>query len=228
MPLVGDHWYEYYGGRLIYISELNDYVFDQRPLETTIPESFATCPPAGWGRSFDVITRIFDLRLRFVYGDAQRPVDPAYTFTAPSLALPDQFTISGQGAIFEAKRLARSTYDIVAKWPDANGVEVGRRTVDISRSNVGTVEGTVVLALRDVSFTVVDRQGRPLSGARVSVSPNLMRADDVQLRPDQIFTLLRIPDGRTYDFTVEWTSHSEQQQRQSSARHQQAYRQGEA
>jgi hypothetical protein len=173
---------------------------------TRVLTDMASCPPAGWGRSFDVITRIFDLRLRFVYGDAQRPVDPAYTFTAPSLALPDQFTIGGQGAIFEAKRLARSTYDIVAKWPDANGVEVGRRTVDISTSNVGTVEGTVVLALRDVSFTVVDRQGRPLSGARVSVSPNLMRADDVQLRPDQIFTLLRIPDGRTYDFTVEWTS----------------------
>jgi hypothetical protein len=203
--LVGDHWYEYYGGERIFISGVGN-VFDQRPLDIPITESFASCPPAGWGRSFDVITRIFDLRLRFVYGDAQRPVDPAYTFTAPSLALPDQFTISGQGAIFEAKRLARSTYDIVAKWPDANGVEVGRRTVDISRSNVGTVEGTVVLALRDVSFTVVDRQGRPLSGARVSVSPNLMRADDVQLRPDQIFTLLRIPDGRTYDFTIEWTS----------------------
>jgi hypothetical protein len=203
--LVGDHWYEYYGGEWILISGVG-WVFDQRPLVIPITESFASCPPAGWGRSFDVITRIFDLRLRFVYGDAQRPVDPAYTFTAPSLALPDQFTISGQGAIFEAKRLARSTYDIVAKWPDANGVEVGRRTVDISRSNVGTVEGTVVLALRDASFTVVDRQGRPLSGARVSVSPNLMRADDVQLRPDQIFTLLRIPDGRTYDFTVEWTS----------------------
>jgi hypothetical protein len=204
--LVGDHWYEYYVGVYIYITELGRSIIDQRPLGTTITESFASCPPAGWGRSFDVITRIFDLRLRFVYGDAQRPVDPAYTFTAPSLALPDQFTISGQGAIFEAKRLARSTYDIVAKWPDANGVEIGRRTVDISRSNVGTVEGTVVLALRDVSFNVVDRQGRPLSGARVSVSPNLMRADDVQLRPDQIFTLLRIPDGRTYDFTIEWTS----------------------
>jgi hypothetical protein len=203
--LVGDHRYVYYGEQRINITGVG-IVVDQRPLDIPITESFASCPPAGWGRSFDVITRIFDLRLRFVYGDAQRPIDPAYTFTAPSLALPDQFTISGQGAIFEAKRLARSTYDIVAKWPDANGVEVGRRTVDISRSNVGTVEGTVVLALRDVSFTVVDRQGRPLSGARVSVSPNLMRADDVQLRPDQIFTLLRIPDGRTYDFTIEWTS----------------------
>jgi hypothetical protein len=204
--LVGDHWYEYYGGVDIYISELNRYVFDQRPLDIPITESFASCPPAGWGRSFDVITRIFDLRLRFVYGDAQRPADPYYEFSAPSLALPDQFKITGQGAIFDVKRLVRGTYDIEAKWPDANGVEVGRRTVDISRSNVGTVEGTVVLALRDVSFTVVDRQGRPLSGARVSVSPNLMRADDVQLRPDQIFTLLRIPDGRTYDFTIEWTS----------------------
>jgi hypothetical protein len=169
-------------------------------------EDLASCPPSGWGRSFDVITRIFDLRLRFVYGDAQRPVDPYFELSAPSLALPEQFKITGQGAIFDAKRLVRGTYDIVAYWPGKGGAEVGRRTVDISRSNVGTVEGTVVLALRDVSFNVVDRQGRPLSGARVSVSPNLMRADDIQLRPDQIFTLLRIPDGRTYDFTVEWTS----------------------
>jgi hypothetical protein len=169
-------------------------------------EHMASCPPAGWGRSFDVITRIFDLRLRFVYGDAQRPADPYYEFSAPSLALPDQFKITGQGAIFDAKRLVRGTYDIVAYWPGKGGAEVGRRTVDISRSNVGTVEGTVVLALRDVSFTVVDRQGRPLSGARVSVSPDLVRADDIQLRPDQIFTLLRVPDGRTYDFTIEWTS----------------------
>jgi hypothetical protein len=169
-------------------------------------EALASCPPSGWGRSFDVITRIFDLRLRFVYGDAQRPADPYYEFSAPSLALPDQFKITGQGAIFDAKRLARGTYDIVAYWPKEGGAEVGRRTVDISRSNVGTVEGTVVLALRDVSFTVVDRQGRPLSGARVSVSPDLVRTDDIQLRPDQIFTLLRVPDGRTYDFTIEWTS----------------------
>jgi hypothetical protein len=169
-------------------------------------EHMASCPPAGWGRSFDVITRVFDLRLRFVYGDAQRPADPYYEFSAPSLALPDQFKITGQGAIFDAKRLARGTYDIVAYWPKEGGAEVGRRTVDISRSNVGTVEGTVVLALRDVSFTVVDRQGRPLSGARVSVSPDLVRTDDIQLRPDQIFTLLRVPDGRTYDFTIEWTS----------------------
>ncbi|MCS6770177.1 MAG: carboxypeptidase-like regulatory domain-containing protein, partial [Candidatus Caldarchaeum sp.] len=155
---------------------------------------------------FDVITRIFDLRVRFVYGDAQRPVDPAYVFTAPSLALPDQITIRGQGAIFEARRQVRGTYDIVAFWPGPGGAEVGRRTFDISRANVGTVEGTVVLALRDVSFTVVDRQGRPVAGARVSVSPALTRANDTQLRPDGVFTLLRIPDGRTYDFTVEWTS----------------------
>jgi hypothetical protein len=56
-------------------------------------EALASCPPSGWGRSFDVITRIFDLRLRFVYGDAQRPADPYFEFSAPSLALPDQFKI---------------------------------------------------------------------------------------------------------------------------------------
>jgi hypothetical protein len=173
---------------------------------TRVLTDMASCPPAGWGRSFDVITRIFYLALRFVYGDAQRPANPAYTFKAPGITLPDEFTISGQGELLEVKRVVRGTYEVVAKWPDANGVEVGRKTIDVSRSNVGTIEGTIVLALRDASFSVVDRQGRPLSGARVSVSPNLMRADDVQLRPDQIFTLLRIPDGRTYDFTIEWTS----------------------
>ncbi|MEM3081599.1 MAG: carboxypeptidase-like regulatory domain-containing protein, partial [Nitrososphaerota archaeon] len=199
----GDNYYDYYSG--VWIETGRGPVFDIRG-GTTILDLIAACPPAGWGRSFDVITRIFDLRVRFVYGDAQRPADPAYIFTAPSLALPEQFTISGQGAIFEAKRLARSTYDIVAKWPDANGEEVGRRTFDISRANVGTVEGTVTLALRDVSFGVVDRQGRPLTGATVSLSPALMRPDDAQLRPDGVFTLLRIPDGRTYEFRVEWTS----------------------
>jgi hypothetical protein len=173
---------------------------------TRVLTDMASCPPAGWGRSFDVITRIFYLALRFVYGDAQRPANPAYTFKAPGITLPDEFTISGQGELLEVKRVVRGTYEVVAKWPDANGVEVGRKTIDVSRSNVGTIEGTIVLALRDASFSVVDRQGRPLSGARVSVSPNLMRPDDVQLRPDQIFTLLRIPDGRTYDFTIEWTS----------------------
>ncbi|MEM0444208.1 MAG: carboxypeptidase-like regulatory domain-containing protein [Candidatus Caldarchaeum sp.] len=177
------------------------YNYDRRVLEI-----LASCPPSGWGRSFDVITRIFDLRVRFVYGDAQRPADPAYVFSAPSLALPERFNIAGQGSIVDIKRLARGTYDIVAFWPSAEGAEVGRRTFDVSRANVGTVEGTVVLALRDVSFTVVDRQGRPVTGARVAVSPDLMRADDMQLRPDGIFTLLRVPDGRTYDFTIEWTS----------------------
>jgi hypothetical protein len=28
----------------------------------------------------------------------------------------------------------------------------------------------------------------------------------MHLTPDTVFTLLRIPDGRTYDFTVEWAS----------------------
>ncbi|MCS6783915.1 MAG: carboxypeptidase-like regulatory domain-containing protein, partial [Candidatus Caldarchaeum sp.] len=199
----GDGWrQETFRGRRI--CELaGDFYY---PYSTAFLEILASCPPAGWGRSFDVITRIFDLRIRFVYGDAQRPADPAYVFSAPSLALPERFNIAGQGSIVEVRRIARGTYDIVALWPGPGGAEVGRRTFDVSRANVGTVEGTVVLALRDISFAVVDRQGRPLSGARVSVAPNLVRDDDVQLRPDSIFTILRVPDGRTYDFTVEWTS----------------------
>jgi hypothetical protein len=92
---------------------------------------------------------------------------------------------------------------VLARWPDERGVEIGLVTVDVSGSNV---VGTVVLALRDISFSVVDKQGRQLSGARISISPKLTRDEDMHLTPDTVFTLLRIPDGRTYDFTVEWAS----------------------
>jgi hypothetical protein len=149
---------------------------------TRVLTDMASCPPAGWGRSFDVITRIFYLALRFVYGDAQRPANPAYTFKAPGITLPDEFTISGQGELLEVKRVVRGTYEVVAKWPDANGVEVGRKTIDVSRSNVGTIEGTIVLALRDASFSVVDRQGRILKGARDRVAlTKLMRPNSYEL-----------------------------------------------
>jgi hypothetical protein len=130
-------------------------------------------------------------------------VGPSYELSAPSLALPDQFKVRGQAPILGAKRVVRGTYDVLARWPDERGVEIGLVTVDVSGSNV---VGTVVLALRDISFSVVDKQGRQLSGARISISPKLMRDEDMHLTPDTVFTLLRIPDGRTYDFTVEWAS----------------------
>jgi hypothetical protein len=130
-------------------------------------------------------------------------VGPSYELSAPSLALPDQFKVRGQGPILEAKRVVRGTYDMLARWPDGRGVEVGVMTVGVSGSNV---VGTVVLALRDVSFSVVDKQGRQLSGARISISPKLMRFEDMHLTPDTVFTLLRIPDGRVYEFMVEWVS----------------------
>jgi hypothetical protein len=92
---------------------------------------------------------------------------------------------------------------VLARWPDERGVEIGLVTVDVSGSNV---VGTVVLVLRDISFSVVGKQGRQLSGARISISPKLMRDEDMHITPDTVFTLLRLPDGRTYDFTVEWSS----------------------
>jgi hypothetical protein len=209
--LVGDHRYEYYGGVSIYISEINDNVFDQRPLETTIPESFASCPPAGWGRSFDVITRIFDLRVRFVYGAAQRPVETDFAFSSPDLALPAEFKITskelGRKSVLEVKRLVRGTYDVVAYWPDLDKEIVGSKTLDVSRVNVGTVEGVVVLALTDVSFTVVDRQGRILKGAEIEIAPGeLLRPNSYERRPDGVIVVLTIPEGRTYTFTVKWQS----------------------
>jgi hypothetical protein len=135
--------------------------------------------------------------------DSLTRVGPSYELSAPSLALPDQFKVRGQAPILVAKRVVRGTYDVLARWPDERGVEIGLVTVDVSGSNV---VGTVVLVLRDISFSVVDKQGRQLSGARISISPKLMRDEDMHLTPDTVFTLLRIPDGRTYDFTVEWAS----------------------
>jgi hypothetical protein len=127
--------------------------------------------------------------------DSLTSVGPSYELSAPSLALPDQFTVRGQGAILAAKRVVRGTYDVLARWPDERGVEVGIMIVGVSGSNV---VGTVVLALRDISFSVVDKQGRQLSGARISISPKLMRDEDMHLTPDTVFTLLRIPDGRVH------------------------------
>jgi hypothetical protein len=135
--------------------------------------------------------------------DSLTRVGPSYELSAPSLALPDQFKVRGQGSILVAKRVVRGTYDVLARWPDERGVEIGLVTVDVDRSNV---VGTVVLALRDVSFSVMDRQGRQLSGARISISPKLMKDEDMHLTPDTVFTLLRIPDGRVYEFMVEWVS----------------------
>jgi hypothetical protein len=127
--------------------------------------------------------------------DSLTSVGPSYELSAPSLALPDQFTVRGQGAILAAKRVVRGTYDVLARWPDERGVEVGITIVGVSGSNV---VGTLVLALRDISFSVVDKQGRQLSGARISISPKLMKDEDMHLTPDTVFTLLRIPDGRVH------------------------------
>jgi hypothetical protein len=143
--------------------------------------------------------------------DSLTSVGPSYELSAPSLALPDQFKVRGQGPIVVAKRVVRGTYDVLARWPDGRGVEVGVMTVGVSGSNV---VGEVVLALRDISFSVVDKQGRQLSGARISISPKLMRDEDMHLTPDTVFTLLRLPDGRTYDFTVSGLASSAQQLRQ--------------
>jgi hypothetical protein len=130
-------------------------------------------------------------------------INPSYELSAPSIALHDQFTVRGQGPILVAKRIVRGTYDVLARWPDGRGVEIGLVTVDVSGPNV---VGTVVLALRDVSFSVLDRQGRQLSGSHVSISPKVMKDEDMYLTPDTVFTLLRIPDGRVYEFMVEWAS----------------------
>jgi hypothetical protein len=172
------------------------YNYDRATLE-----ALASCPPSGWGRSFDIgkdKVKVLDLRLRFVYGDTQKPVEPEYTLSAPGLALPDKFNIPGKGAVLDVRRLVRGTYEVEARYPDPTGqpLVVGKQTIELSTRNV---DGTVVLALRDVSFTVVDRQGRTLIGAKVTVGK-------ITQTGDTVVTLLAIPDGVSYDFKVEWTS----------------------
>jgi hypothetical protein len=169
--------------------------------DRAILEALASCPPSGWGRSFDIgkdKVKVLDLRLRFVYGDTQKPVEPEYTLSAPGLALPEKFNIPGKGAVLDVRRLVRGTYEVEARYPDPSGqpLVVGKQTIELSTRNV---DGTVVLALRDVSFTVVDRQGRTLIGAKVTVGK-------ITQTGDTVVTLLAIPDGVSYDFKVEWTS----------------------
>jgi hypothetical protein len=169
--------------------------------DRAILEALASCPPSGWGRSFDIgkdKVKVLDLRLRFVYGDTQKPVEPEYTLSAPGLALPEKFNIPGKGAVLDVRRLVRGTYEVEARYPDPAGqlLVVGKQTIELSTRNV---DGTVVLALRDVSFTVVDRQGRTLIGAKVTVGK-------ITQTGDTVVTLLAIPDGVSYDFKVEWTS----------------------
>jgi hypothetical protein len=80
--------------------------------------------------------------------DSLTRVGPSYELSAPSLALPDQFKVRGQAPILGAKRVVRGTYDVLARWPDERGVEIGLVTVDVDGSNV---VGTVVLVLKHIT-----------------------------------------------------------------------------
>ena len=141
-----------------------------------------------------------DLELRVVDLEG-RPVDAPVILTG----VPAPFSVDGvaEGGVLVFQQVPLYyTYDALVLWPDRSGVEVGRTAIYL---DAGT-SITLSVSLRSLSFSVVDRQGRPLTGTRVSIAPNLMRPGDIQLRPDGIFTLLRIPDGITYELVVEWTS----------------------
>lgn len=145
--------------------------------------------------------------LVFVYGDGGVPVDPYYVMSPPPLGIrPEQdgiLTVSGRGFSLDVSRLGRGTYEVVAYWPDFDGVKVGALTLAISGDNVAA---KMVLALRDVSVKMVGRHGKNLEGAMLAVNPFLLREVDFQTSPDGTVSLLRMPDGITYQFKASWTS----------------------
>ena len=146
--------------------------------------------------------KVFDVRLRFVYGPTQKPVDPGFRFRSMEQQLSSVILLEGQAESFEARRLVRGTYKMEAFWPELDRLHVGEMEIELSNNNVET---TLSLALRDVTVEVVDRQGRPLSGATASIAEDVLREGDLTVA-GALLTMIRVPDGVTLTFTFEWAS----------------------
>jgi len=146
----------------------------------------------------DVHAAIFDVKARFSYdgkplGDFAKDLEVTFEGQGVSVTVSgkDEVTIPG---------LVRGTYAVTAKW---KGVEVGRTPIDLSNVNVGTVTANVPLALTDVSFTVVDMNGRPLPDASVSLSPETYGTVS---NVGGIITIKAIVTTESYELKASWTS----------------------
>jgi hypothetical protein len=100
------------------------------------------------------------------------------------------------------EELPRGTYTVIVEF---KGKEVARRTIDLSTVNVGTVTADIPLAMRDVSFQVVDVHGRPLTGVTVAITPGYY-ADASPADIGGVLTIRGIVTTELYDFTVKFAS----------------------
>ncbi|RLG07810.1 MAG: hypothetical protein DRN68_04850, partial [Thaumarchaeota archaeon] len=147
----------------------------------------------------DAYAAIFDVEARFNYegkplGDLKKDLEITLEGQGVSIKFTgvDKITVTG---------LVRGTYVITAKW---KGVEVAKRTIDLSNVNVGTtVTADISLALTDVSFRVVDLFGRALKDAKVEVTPDTYGGIS---NVGGVVTIRAIITTQTYEFKISWTS----------------------
>ncbi|MEM3951993.1 MAG: carboxypeptidase-like regulatory domain-containing protein, partial [Nitrososphaerota archaeon] len=146
----------------------------------------------------DVYAAVFDIKMRFSYegkplGDIAKDLEVTFEKAYDVLAF------KGKDVV-DVKFLPRGTYTVIAKY---KGVEVARRTLDLSAVNVGTVTADIPLAMRDVSVQVVDMFGRPLVDASITASPNYYAG---MSNVGGVITIRAIVTTQTYEFTVSWKS----------------------
>ncbi|MEM4545544.1 MAG: hypothetical protein QW328_02080 [Nitrososphaerota archaeon] len=172
------------------------------------------------GAHWDIMAKIFDIRVRHYYGEA-KPIEVDATFYRE---FPDKAggTVEFKAKeVIEVKRLNRGTYDEIAKWL---GVIVGRKSFDLSAANVGTVAGELQVAVGDISVAVKDITGRVLSDAiakfegveqKLTIPKAIL--DKYKLASEEdaktlkavgaIFvTKLPIPTNIRYSLDLSWTS----------------------
>ncbi len=167
------------------------------PESLDIPELIA--PPGALVREHrDVQAAVFDLRMRFSY-DGKPLGEFAGDLEVKFIKAFSELTFKGKDVI-DIKRLPRGTYTVIAYW---KGVEVARRTIDLSEVNVGTVTADIPLAMTDVSFKVVDMLGRPLVDATVDVAPETYGSFS---NVGGIITIRAIVTTQAYEFRISWRS----------------------
>ncbi|MEM2383557.1 MAG: hypothetical protein QW521_05290, partial [Desulfurococcaceae archaeon] len=155
----------------------------------------------------DAFATVFDVSMRFSYeGKTLEDIKKDLVITFEKVFAPEQkpdqkYKLNFTNAeTINIRKLPRGTYTVIAKY---KGIEVARRTLDLSAVNVGTVTADIPLAMRDVSLQVVDMFGRPLPDAKVSISPEKFAGYS---NIGGIITIRAIVTTQTYEFTVSWTS----------------------